>query len=171
MATTRQRRSRRRTLSTPVELTEKQKEVVTLAEEGLTIDQAAARMKIAASGVYNHVRKIREKGIEVTFAKATNGGESPSMDDILGSAATNGGGTADAGITEAARAALSKDATEYLTALDTVKQECVNRKEEIAREIASLRAEDEALTTRIDKLAGRQAEAQGVVEKIEALTA
>jgi DNA-binding CsgD family transcriptional regulator len=165
MATTRKRRPRR-TLSTPVELTEKQKEVVTLAEEGLTIDQAAARMKIAASGVYNHVRKIREKGIEVTFAKASNGGESPSMDDILGNADTNGGGTADA-----ARAALSKDATEYLTALDTVKQECVNRKEEIAREIASLRTEDEALTTRIDKLAGRQTEAQGVVEKIEALTA
>lgn len=157
------RRTTRRSLaSTPTELTEKQKEVVGLAAEGLTIDQAAKRMGIAASGVYNHVSKIRAKGVAIEFAKS----------EAVEAASTNGGGTTpDTAITEAARAALGRDATEYLTALDAVKQECVNRKEEIAREVESLLAEDEALTTRIDKLAGRQAEAKGVVEKIEALTA
>src|SRR4051794_10368979 len=80
----------RRSLSQPVELTDKQKEVVTLAEEGLTAAQAAERLNIAVTGVYNHVRKIREKGIEVAFAKADAANGAAAV------AATNGGATADA---------------------------------------------------------------------------
>lgn len=161
------RRTNRRASSATVELTEKQKQVVALATEGLTIEQAAKRMNIAASGVYNHVSKIRAKGVAIEFAKPE---AHPSMDEILGAADTNGGGTsADDGITEAARKALGNDADQYVNALQQVIEECGARKAEIGETIGSLQNEDEALSLRMKKLGERKQEAVNVLDQIKAL--
>jgi DNA-binding CsgD family transcriptional regulator len=157
------RRGRRTLGSQAVELTDKQKEVVTLAEEGLTAAQAAERLNIAVTGVYNHVRKIREKGIEVAFAKADT------ANGAAAAAATNGGATADADLTAIAKGALSTDAGKYLSALQEVEQACRARRNDITEEIKALRAEDDALAERMEELGRRTIEAKQVADHIAAL--
>lgn len=56
------------------ELTPKQQEVLTLSNEGLTADQAAERLGIAVSGVYNHTKRIRDRGHDVQWKPAATNG-------------------------------------------------------------------------------------------------
>lgn len=78
-------------------LTPKQQEVLTLAEQGMTADQAADKLGIAVSGIYNHTKRIRGHGHKIEWLKASeaaagNGGSTapapaaaaPPQDDHLG---------------------------------------------------------------------------------------
>lgn len=160
MATTRTKGGRRgRPASTG--LTDKQQEVVALAAEGLTAGQAAERLGIAVTGIYNHMTRIRAKGHAIEFA--TDGGAAAAA------ASTNGGGTPDTAITEAAKKALGGDAEQYLEALGKVETECKARRASIEQEILDLKIEDEALEKRIVELQGRYSEASKLAQQIEAL--
>lgn len=144
------------------DLTPKQEEVVALAHQGLTVAQAAEKLGVAESGVYNHAKRIREKGHEIEFAKS-NG------HPAAAAAPTNGGGVADDNLTDVAKKALATDAGAYVEALDQVIEECGARKAEIGETIGALQEEDQALSERMKELSVKKQSAVNVQEQIAAL--
>src|SRR3954451_18779000 len=116
------------------DLTDKQREIVALAAEGITAGQAAERLGIAGTGVYNHMTRIREKGHAIEFARND---EHPAAD----AAPTNGGTPSnDSEFTEAAKRMLGDDAEKYVSGLQKIHDECEVRRKEIADEIRTLTA-------------------------------
>jgi predicted ArsR family transcriptional regulator len=55
------------------DLSERQRAVLQLARDGKTVPQAAAAMSITPSGVREHVRRIRNAGVDITFANGRRG--------------------------------------------------------------------------------------------------
>ena len=57
-------------------ITPKQEQVLAALGKGRTVDQVAKSMKISKSGVYGHIRRMREMGVEVPGASAERPGQS-----------------------------------------------------------------------------------------------
>jgi DNA-binding CsgD family transcriptional regulator len=124
-------------------LTPKQEEVVALAHQGLSVAQAAEKLGVAESNVYNHAKRIREKGVEVTFAK-NGGAAAPAEEDPP--AATNG--TSADYMAEARRAfgAMITDSEAYLARLRSALGGLQSRLQENEHERSRLVTEAEELS-------------------------
>lgn len=145
-------------------LTPKQEEVVALAHQGLTVAQAAEKLDVAESNVYNHAKRIREKGVEITFAKT---GAAPVAEPP---AATNG--TSD-DYMATARDALASMIADSQAHVDGLKAAMVDRRtrlDENRVEGERIKTEAEELGKDIERLAARITEAEELQTRITGAT-
>lgn len=150
------------TVASKEPLTKKQQRAFDLLSSGKSPAQAAKRMGITTNGVYGHLRRIREKGHEVTFrGRDVNGSKSSRRSTTTRSAASSPNGSSPNGkpsfesIQEVHKTIDSAVvlATDRLRQIEGRRKEIAAEQEKLASEDRDLKAEAEELAVEKDQLA------------------